>query len=80
MATQLQDLGGVSAVVAGVFCEHNDQIHSPLDLLATKAGPAAETGTGPDNISAVALERSQKQQGGSFVFVKKVRDICDRIC
>ena len=25
MATQLQNLGGVSAIVVGAFCEHNDQ-------------------------------------------------------
>jgi hypothetical protein len=28
MATQLQNLGGVSAIVVGAFCEHNDQVHS----------------------------------------------------
>jgi hypothetical protein len=26
MATQLQNLGGVSAIVVGVFYEHNDQV------------------------------------------------------
>jgi hypothetical protein len=38
----------VSAIVVGAFCEHNDQVHSLLDLLAAKAGPGAETGTGLD--------------------------------
>ena len=28
MATQLQNLGGASAIVVGAFCEHNDQVHS----------------------------------------------------
>ena len=38
MATQLQNLGGVSAIVVGAFCEHNDQVHSLVNLLAAKAG------------------------------------------
>ena len=41
MAMQLQSLGGVSAIVVGAFCEHNDQVHSPANLLAAKAGPGA---------------------------------------
>ena len=45
MATQLQNLGRVSAVVVGAFCEHNDQVHSLVNLLAAKAGPGAETET-----------------------------------
>jgi hypothetical protein len=39
MAMQLQSLGGVSAIVVGAFCEHNDQVHSLVNLLAVKAGP-----------------------------------------
>jgi len=57
MATQLQNLGGVSAIVVGAFCEHNDQVHSLVNLLAAKAGPGAETETGLDNKSAVAFEK-----------------------
>jgi hypothetical protein len=48
-AAQLQGLGGASAVV-GAFCEHNDQV------LTAKAGPGAETETGLDTKSAVAVE------------------------
>jgi hypothetical protein len=58
MATQLQNLGGVSAIVVGAFFyEHNDQVHSLVNLLAAKAGPGAETETGLDNKSAVAFEK-----------------------
>jgi hypothetical protein len=58
MATQLQNLSGVSAIVVGASCEHNDQVHSLVDLLATaKAEPGAETETGLDNKSAVAFEK-----------------------
>jgi hypothetical protein len=58
MATQLQNLGGVSAIVVGAFCEHNDQVHSsPVNLLATKVRPGAETETGLGNKSAVAFEK-----------------------
>jgi hypothetical protein len=57
MATQLQNLGGVSAIVVGAFCEHNDQVHSLANLLAAKAGPGAEPETGLDNKSAVAFEK-----------------------
>jgi hypothetical protein len=57
MATQLQNLGGVSAIVVGAFSEHNDQVHSLVNLLAAKAGPGAETETGLDNKSAVAFEK-----------------------
>ena len=48
---------GVSAIVVGAFCEHNDQVHSLVNLLAAKAGPGAETETGLDNKSAVAFEK-----------------------
>jgi hypothetical protein len=37
----VQNLGGVSDIVVGAFCEHNDQVHSPVNLLAAKAGPGA---------------------------------------
>jgi hypothetical protein len=40
MAKQLQNLGGASAIhaiVVGAFCEHNDQVHSLVNLLAAKA-------------------------------------------
>jgi hypothetical protein len=47
----------VSAIVVGAFCEHNDQVHSLVDLLAAKAGAGAETETGLDNRSAVAFEK-----------------------
>jgi hypothetical protein len=58
MATQLQNLGGASAIVVGVFCEHkHDQVHSLVSLLAAKAGPGAETETSFDNKSAVAFEK-----------------------
>jgi hypothetical protein len=45
--------------VVGAFCEHNDndQVHSPVVLLAAKAGPVAETGTGLDNKSVAAFEK-----------------------
>jgi hypothetical protein len=59
MATQLQNLGGVSAIVVGAFCEHNDQVHSLMNLLAAKAGPGAEADTGLDNKSAVAFEKHE---------------------
>jgi hypothetical protein len=59
MAMQLQNLGGASAIVVGAFCEHNDQVHSPLNLLAAKAGPGAETETGLGNKSAVAFEKQR---------------------
>jgi hypothetical protein len=36
MATQLQNLGGFSAIVVGAFCEHNDQVRSLVGLLAAK--------------------------------------------
>jgi hypothetical protein len=57
MTTQLQNLGGVSDIAVGAFCEHNDQAHSLVNPLATKAGPGAETETGLDNKSAVAFEK-----------------------
>jgi hypothetical protein len=57
MATQLQNLRGASAIVVGAFCEHNDQVHSLVDLLAAKTGPGAETETCLDNKSAVAFEK-----------------------
>jgi hypothetical protein len=50
-------VGGASAIVVGAFCEHNDQVHSLVDLLAAKAGPVAETETSLDNKSAVAFEK-----------------------
>jgi hypothetical protein len=60
MATQLQDLGGVSAVVRCRWWFLRAQRpgpHGPVDLLAAKAGPGAETETGLDNKPAVAFEK-----------------------
>jgi hypothetical protein len=54
---KLQNLGGVSAIVVGAFCQHNDQVRSPVSLLAAKAEHGAETETGLDNKSAVAFEK-----------------------
>jgi hypothetical protein len=44
MATQLQNLGGVSAIVVGAFCEHNDHrstvVRVPARLVFfSKSGP-----------------------------------------
>jgi hypothetical protein len=63
---QLQNLGGASAIVVGAFCEHNDQVHSLMNLLAAKAGPGAETEeeTGLDNKSAVAFEKHRMHRSG----------------
>jgi hypothetical protein len=53
MATQLQNLGGVSAIVVGApFCEHNDQVHGlvpcePPRQRAAKAGPGSRDGDSP---------------------------------
>jgi hypothetical protein len=60
MTTQLQNLGGISAIVVGVFCEHNDQVHSLLSLVATKAGPGAprrSLALALDNKSTVDFEK-----------------------
>jgi hypothetical protein len=50
MATQLQNLGVISAIVVGAFYEHSDSQRPgpqcPVNLLAAKAGSGAETETG----------------------------------
>jgi hypothetical protein len=81
MATQLQNLGGVSVIVVGAsFCEHNDQVHSLVDLLAAKAGLGAETETGLDNKSAVAFEKHRirlRMAAGAWAqTLQALRGIC----
>jgi hypothetical protein len=36
MATQVQKMGGITAVVLGGFCEHNDQVHRLVDMSAAR--------------------------------------------
>jgi hypothetical protein len=63
MATQVQKVGGITAVVGPRcgFCEHNEQVHRLVDVFAARAGlgaeAEAEAETGLDSNPAAAYER-----------------------
>jgi hypothetical protein len=44
MATQLQNLGGISAIVVGAFCENSDRVHSLYQPTASARNMICLTG------------------------------------